>query len=127
MKTILFADDSATVRYLVREYLGDDGYDLLEAPNGKRALELIRERRPDLALLDLQMPEIDGFAVCEAIKQDLDIPVIILTSMDNEADRDWAMDSGADEYLTKPVEREHLLATVHQFLQPTACEEEGTS
>ena len=116
MKTILFADDSATVRYIVREYLESEGYSLIEASDGKQALRLIKNRDPDLVLLDLQMPEIDGFAVCEAVKNDLDIPVVILTSMDDETDRDWAMECGADEYLTKPVDQEKLLECTNRYL-----------
>lgn len=113
---VLFADDSATVRYMVKDYLESEGFTTLEGTNGREALKLFKDSEPDLVLLDLQMPEMDGFSVCSAIKDESDVPVIILTSMDEESDKEWAEDQGADSYLTKPVDKKELISEIQQFV-----------
>jgi len=109
---VLFGDDSATVRMMLEKYLENEPYEASSASDGRETLKKFQEEKPDVVILDLQMPVLDGFSVCKAIKEDSNVPVIILTSMDEESDRDWALSQGADEYLTKPVDKEELLETI---------------
>lgn len=113
---ILVADDSATIRLLLEEYLSDD-YETITAKDGKKTLEKFKNESPDLLILDLQMPEIDGFKICEAVNKDSDVPVIILSSMSEESDIDWARDRGADIYLKKPVDKDEVLEAVEKGLK----------
>ncbi len=115
MAEIIAADDSATIRHIIKKYL-EDKHKVRTATNGREVLEKFKESPPDLFVLDLQMPVLDGFAVCEAIKKDTNLPVIILTSMDEKTDKDWAKSMGADKYLTKPVDEDELLTAVEELL-----------
>jgi CheY-like chemotaxis protein len=113
---VLFADDSATVRLTLKKYLQSAGFTTEESSDGREALEKFKSFNPDVVLLDLQMPIIDGFNVCEAIKEDTDTPVIILTSMDEESDKDWALSHGADRYLNKPIDQDELVNEIETVL-----------
>lgn len=117
--TILVVDDVATYRRLIEGYLKDLGLDLLEAENGAVAVDIVRERRPDLVLMDLRMPVLDGLAATKAIKEDPDlrsIPVIAVTGrVLNEDERETR--EVCDGYLKKPVQLGDLVATLTRFLQ----------
>jgi CheY-like chemotaxis protein len=109
---ILIADDEPHVRTLLRQELESAGYAILEAPDGHEALRLARDKRPDLIILDVLMPGLDGFDVTRILKNDADtagIPIMILSIIE---DKDKGYRLGVDSYLTKPVEAEQLLATV---------------
>ena len=114
-KKILVADDSATIRLLLKKFLSEK-YEVIEAENGRQTLKKFKKEMPVLLVLDLQMPIIDGFSVCEAVKKDTDVPVIILTSMDEKFDKEWAGKQGADMYLKKPVNREQILEAVEKYI-----------
>ncbi len=118
-RTILLADDDDSLRRLVHATLRAEEYEVLEAADGREALELAEEHRPDLALLDIAMPEYNGFEVCAAIKANpalAHVKVLMLTGLHDELDRKHATQAGADGYFTKPFSPRELLDTVHHLL-----------
>ncbi|HST90490.1 MAG TPA: response regulator transcription factor [Ktedonobacterales bacterium] len=115
--TILTADDDPQLLRLVSRNLQLDGYDVLTAADGQQALELIEARSPDLVLLDVMMPILDGFAVCQRVREFSSVPIIILTARGNDQDKIRGLDLGADDYLTKPFSVDELLARVRSVLR----------
>ena len=114
---ILIADDDARIAAAVRRALVYDGYTVDVADNGLRAIELARERLPDLVVLDVMLPELDGIEVCRRLRAGSDVPILMLTARDAVADRVVGLDSGADDYLVKPFANEELLARVRTLLR----------
>jgi len=120
MFVILCIDDDRDVRNLLEKILTGAGYTVITAGDGRQGLIEARKRRPDLILLDVMMPEIDGFSVCSQLQVDQEtayIPVIFLTALDGEEDREKAFAVGAADYLAKPVQKESLLAKVEEQLK----------
>jgi DNA-binding response OmpR family regulator len=115
--TILVADDDLHLLKFVVYSLRLEGYNVLTASDGREALELMKEHTPDLALLDLMMPEMDGFTVCSAVREFSAVPIIILTARGQDRDKVRGFDLGADDYLTKPFSVEELLARVRAVLR----------
>jgi len=118
-KRILLADDDAGLRRLVSITLGDTDFDLLQAADGQETLRVAREQHPDLILLDINMPRLDGLSVCRALKSDVatrDIRVVMLTASGSEADRDSGHLAGADDYFVKPFSPVELLNKVYEML-----------
>lgn len=123
MRKLLIADDDPTLRNLVRTTLESDEYEILEAGTGNEALAVARAERPQLVLLDVQMPGLTGFAVCRELKADpetRDTIVVMLTSRSQEADLAEGRAAGADEYLTKPFSPLRLLRLVESVLRLSA-------
>jgi DNA-binding response OmpR family regulator len=117
--TILIADDNRNIRTVVKMDLESQGYKVLEATNGREALDLARENKPDLVVLDVMMPEMDGFEVCFQLKKDellRGIPVIMLTAKTTPSDKFLGREMGADEYLTKPFDPEDLEKRIERIL-----------
>ena len=117
-KKILIADDEPYIRLLVRSILGRD-YVVIEAGDGGEAVDMARSQRPDLILMDIMMPELDGVGACSVIKSDLATratPVIMLSARGDKLDREYSRDMGADGYITKPFSARALLDTVKFFL-----------
>ena len=118
--TVLVVDDEPTVRILVRRILGRE-YDVIEAENGARAVEVAKANKLDLVLMDMMMPEMDGLSACYAIRQDSStchVPVIMLTAVTHELNRRLSENvMGANAYVVKPFEPSELLASVHDVLQ----------
>jgi CheY-like chemotaxis protein len=115
--TILLADDNAPSRELMREILEACGYDVAEAANGREALDLIRKSPPDIVLLDLQMPVMDGFAVIHAVRSDEHLrllTVIALTASAMLGDRERAIAAGFDSYIAKPISLENVRNQIRQ-------------
>jgi CheY-like chemotaxis protein len=107
MKRVLVADDNPVSRELIREILEDDDCEVIEAGDGREALEKVREHRPDLALLDIQMPVMDGNAVVREIRADAQLsklPVVALTAYAMQGDREKALALGFNSYITKPID-----------------------
>lgn len=107
MKKILVADDNAVSRELIREILETDDYEVIEAGDGREALEKIREHQPDLALLDIQMPVLNGNAVIQQIRSEprfSGLPVAALTAFAMQGDRERALSLGFNTYITKPID-----------------------
>jgi len=94
--------------------LSSNGYAVIEARSGKRALEILRKERPELVLLDVNMPGIGGLEACREIRENSDVAIIILTVRNTEHDKVLALDAGADDYVVKPFSMEELLARIEQ-------------
>ena len=118
MRKLLIADDETGIRELVRMTLESDAYDIVEAANGEEAVALARQLHPELVLLDVMMPKVDGFEACRRLKEDpatADIVVVMLTARAQESDRERGRTAGADEYFTKPFSPVALLRLVEQI------------
>ena len=118
-KTVLTIDDQADIRRLVRMTLEFDGYKVLEASDGEEGLHLARTHKPDLVLLDVMMPGLDGLAVSTTMRADpalKDIPVVMLTALDRDSDMDAGMEAGAKAYLNKPFGPVELLKLIVHLL-----------
>jgi DNA-binding response OmpR family regulator len=116
-KTILLIDDSETVRASVSERLERGGYRVASAPNGREGLRRLYETKPDVVLLDVIMPELDGWKTLELIRDVSDVPVIMLTSRDSEMERVRGLRSGADDYVGKPFSPSELTARIEAVLR----------
>ncbi len=116
-KRILVVDDDAKTVELVKLYLSRDGYKVLTAYDGIEALRLARESRPDLIVLDLMLPGLDGLQVCRTLRGESDVPIIMLTAKTAEQDRLTGLDLGADDYVTKPFSPKELAARVRAVLR----------
>jgi CheY-like chemotaxis protein len=117
-KKILIADDEPTVRLTVTRMLDKD-YIVLEATNGEEALDIAKEQRPDLILMDLMMPKMDGYTACSKIKAaqaTKRIPVIILTAVGHELNKKFALEMGAEGYITKPFTAQELTDVITPLL-----------
>jgi DNA-binding response OmpR family regulator len=119
MKTILVVDDEPKIATLAREYLEHAGFAVLVAGEGRSALALARSRRPDLVVLDLGLPGLDGLDVARALRRDSDVPILMLTARTDEADRILGLELGADDYVTKPFSPRELVARVRAILRRT--------
>lgn len=115
--TILIVDDEPRIRDFVRMNLEMEHYHVLEASNGLEALEELREKLPDLVVLDVMMPEMDGFEALRAIREVSTVPVIILTVRQSEQDRIHGLDLGADDYIAKPFSPRELLSRIRALLR----------
>jgi len=115
--TILVVDDEASIRKLVSSYLRAEGYDVAEASDGARALEEVRSRRPDLVVLDVLMPGLDGLEVLRQLRTFSDVYVVLLTARAEETDKLVGLGVGADDYVTKPFSPRELVARVKAALR----------
>jgi DNA-binding response OmpR family regulator len=116
-KTILVVDDEPRYVRLVEVNLTTEGYTVETAGNGQQAVESVAARQPDLVLLDVMMPIMDGFTACERIREFSTLPIIILTAKGEERDRVRGLDAGADDYIVKPFSAQELLARVRAVLR----------
>jgi DNA-binding response OmpR family regulator len=119
MKTILVVDDERKIADLARDYLEHAGFAVRVAADGASALGAIRRDRPDLVVLDLGLPGVDGLDVTRAIRRDSNLPIIMLTARDDELDKLLGLELGADDYLTKPFSPRELVARVRAVLRRT--------
>lgn len=119
-KRILIVEDDRKTARLVELYLQKDGYRVTTADNGSEGLELARRLKPDLAILDLMLPEMDGLEVCRHLREESDVPVIMLTARTTEDDKLRGLDVGADDYVTKPFSPRELVARVRAVLRRVA-------
>ena len=119
MKTILVVDDEPQIAEIATDYLRMAGFDVIAAGDGVRALEAVRGRHPDLVILDLGLPRMDGIDVARAIRRDSDLPIIMLTARAQEEDRLHGLEIGADDYITKPFSPRELVARVRAVLRRT--------
>jgi two-component system OmpR family response regulator len=117
---ILIVDDDPSLREVVRFALEKEGFSTLEAPDGRRALELFESRAPSLVVLDILMPELDGTEVCREIRRHSDVPIVFLSSRDEELDRILGLELGGDDYVTKPFSPRELAARVRAILRRAA-------
>jgi DNA-binding response OmpR family regulator len=117
LQTILVVDDEARIVQLVRDYLERAGFDVVTARDGETALQVARLQRPDLIILDLMLPGVDGLDVCRRLRQESGVPIIMLTARVEEADRVVGLELGADDYVTKPFSPRELVARVRATLR----------
>jgi DNA-binding response OmpR family regulator len=116
---ILVVDDEKRLVALVEAYLTQEGYSVVTASNGQEALHVARQEKPDLILLDIMMPEMDGFEFIQAHRRDADTPIILLTARVEEEDHVIGLELGADDYVTKPFRPRELVARVRAVLRRT--------
>ena len=114
---ILIADDEAEIRDLLRLYLEKDGYEVLEAADGLETMESVKRENPDLLLLDIMMPGLDGYRVLRNIRETNNIPVIMLSAKGTNTDKILGLDLGADDYITKPFEPLEAVARVNSNIR----------
>ncbi|MGI6671445.1 MAG: response regulator transcription factor [Christensenellales bacterium] len=117
MTTVLIADDNAQIVSILEEYSKKEGYRTLTAADGERALQLFRQEAPDVVLLDVMMPKLDGFAVCREIRRESDTPVIMVTARGEDFERIMGLDIGADDYIVKPFSPGEVMARIRSVLR----------
>jgi DNA-binding response OmpR family regulator len=122
-RLILVVDDDPDIRELVKQLLDRRGFDVMVARDGQEALKLFFDRRPDLVVLDVQMPVLDGWKTLERIRELSDVPVVMLTARASELEKTRGLRGGADDYVTKPFGRQELLARVDALLRRTGGRE----
>jgi DNA-binding response OmpR family regulator len=119
-KTILIVDDHANVRTLLKDYLAEHGFRTVGARDGAEALALAQRERPDLILLDVMMPNLDGFEFLRVYRKERQVPIILLTARLAESDKVLGLELGADDYVTKPFGMQELVARIRAVLRRTA-------
>ncbi len=117
MKTILVVEDEPKIVALVRDYLEHAGFDVLDAADGRSALESVARHDPDLVILDLGLPQLDGLDVTREIRRSSTTPIVMLTARDDEVDKLLGLELGADDYITKPFSPRELVARVRAVLR----------
>jgi len=120
MTTVLIVDDQPDIVRLVRDYLERAGFRVLTASDGEQALQVARSSHPDLVILDLTLPRLDGLDVARALRRDGDVPIIMLTARTEESDRVAGLELGADDYVTKPFSAREMVARVRAVLRRTS-------
>lgn len=114
---ILVVDDELTLQETIAFQLTRQGYEVVTSADGEDALDKARIQRPDLIILDIMLPKLDGFEVCRILRQEMNTPILMLTARDDEIDRVVGLEVGADDYLTKPFSMRELLARVKALLR----------
>lgn len=114
---ILIADDDHEIVQLITESLEDEGYEVLKAYNGKEVIQTIENQKLSLIILDIMMPEMDGLEVCRKVRNDIAIPIILLSAKDRELDKIIGLEVGADDYITKPFSINELIARVSAHIR----------
>ncbi len=117
---ILVIEDDPNTAELARLYLANDGHEVLTAPDGAQGLRLALDEAPDLIVLDLMLPKLDGMTVCWRVREESQVPIVMLTARVEEEDRLSGLESGADDYITKPFSPRELAARVRAVLRRTA-------
>jgi len=126
MTKILAVDDEPLYQHLLKVNLEKEGYEVITASNGEDALEMVSSRRPDLVIMDIMMPKLDGLTTSERIRQFSNVPIVILTARGEEQDRVRGLNIGADDYVVKPFSATELIARVRAVLRRTNNAEQAT-
>ncbi len=126
-RTVLIVEDDRNIADLLRLYLEKEGYEVCIAYDGIKGLEKFREKKPDLVLLDVMLPGMDGWGVCRSIRQDAKTPIIMLTAKSETEDKVSGLKQGADDYITKPFEMREVLARIEAVLRRSGLEPEKAS
>ena len=124
MKTILVVDDDVNICELLRLYIERDDYQVVIANDGEQAVELFNREQPDLVLLDIMLPKMDGWQVCKEIRKTSNRPIIMLTAKGELFDKILGLELGADDYIIKPFEAKEVIARIHAVLRRTSTNEE---
>ena len=123
-KTILIIEDEERMRRLIKDYLNREGYKVIEASDGKIAIDTFKENKVDLVILDIMLPQFDGWTVCREIRKNSDVPIVMLTARSEESDQLFGFDLGADQYITKPFSPKILVAKVKVLLKRSSITNE---
>lgn len=118
-RSVLLVEDDARVRRVLKLALADEGYSVREAASGEEGLRIVTDGRPDIVLLDVMLPDADGFAVCRSIRRTSDVPVIMVTARTDSHDVVAGLEAGADDYVTKPLVAKELSARIRALLRRT--------
>lgn len=116
---ILIVEDDQTLLEVLKYNLDKEGYDVLTASDGVRALEIARSESPALVILDIMLPKLDGYAVCRILRQEMTVPILMLTAKTEELDKVVGLELGADDYMTKPFSMRELVARIRAMLRRT--------
>lgn len=127
MPTLLLVEDETTLAETLRYNLEREGYTVLVASDGVQGVDLARRERPDIVVLDVMLPRLDGFSVCRILRSESDIPIIMLTARQDEVDRIAGLELGADDYVSKPFSLGELLARVRAIMRRTDRKPSGTN
>lgn len=122
-KKILIVDDDTNICELLRLYIDKDGFDVAIANTGTQALKLFEQEKPDLIMLDIMLPELDGWQVCREIRKTSQVPIIMLTAKGEVFDKILGLELGADDYVVKPFEAKEIVARIHAVLRRTSANE----
>ncbi len=125
-KTVLIVDDEQAIIDVLKFNLVKEGYKILEAKDGQTGLDMALSEKPDLIMLDIMLPKIDGLTVCKRVKNSYNIPIILLTAKDTEIDKIVGLELGADDYITKPFSVRELVARVKANIRKADVRIEGT-
>ena len=122
---ILIADDDSNIAELIALYLEKEGFETRKAENGRQALEILKNYTADLIILDIMMPEMDGYEVCRTVRKDSAVPIIMLTAKGETFDKVLGLELGADDYMVKPFDTKELVARVKAVLRRSTVPERG--
>lgn len=122
-KKILIVDDDTNICELLRLYIEKDGFETVIANNGKQAIRLFEKENPDLVMLDIMLPELDGWQVCREIRKTSEVPIIMLTAKGEVFDKVLGLELGADDYVVKPFEAKEIVARIHAVMRRTSVAE----
>lgn len=118
---VLIADDEAPIREILKIYCEKEGFDVIEAADGAEAILKVQSEKPDIIILDIMMPVLDGLEVCKQVRKMSDIPIIMLTAKDDDDDRILGLEIGADDYITKPFNNREVIARVKAVLRRSSA------
>lgn len=118
-ESILLVEDEKAIRNAMADFLSDEGFEIYQAADGMEALEVFKKENPDLIILDLMLPKLDGLEVCKAIRQKSNVPIIMVTARDEEIDKLLGLELGADDYITKPFSLREIKARIKAVLRRT--------
>ena len=124
-QSVLIVEDEENLRVALHFNLEQEGYDVHSAPDGLTGLEIARRERPDLLILDVMLPGMNGYDICREIRKDSDVPILMLTAKTEEIDKVVGLELGADDYVTKPFSLRELIARVHALLRRRRVETQG--
>jgi two-component system alkaline phosphatase synthesis response regulator PhoP len=127
LPTVLVVDDERQIATIARDYLSRAGFSVIVAADGAKGLDLARQQRPDLVVLDLGLPRLDGLEVARSLRRESDVPIVMLTARVDESDRLKGFEIGADDYITKPFSPRELVARVSSVLRRARYDPERTS
>ena len=120
---ILIADDEAQIREILKIYFEKEGFEVIEAEDGAAAILKVQSEKPDILLLDIMMPVLDGIEVCKQVRKMTDLPIIMVTAKDEDDDRIAGLEIGADDYITKPFNSREVVARVKAVLRRAGTQE----
>ncbi|MGE5613626.1 MAG: response regulator [Bacillota bacterium] len=126
-KKVLIVDDEKNIVDILKFNLKKEGFSTLEAYDGEQAIDIALKEKPDLILLDVMLPKMDGFTVCRKLRQSLTVPILMLTAKEEEVDKVLGLELGADDYITKPFSQRELMARIKANIRRTALEEAAAS